>query len=133
GRPDLADDPRLANNAGRVAHEQEIDAAIAAWTSAHPAAHVLATLDAASVPGGPINSVADMVADPHFNARGLFQDVTVDGRPLTVPAMAPLLAQTPGRTDRAGPKLGEHTDEVLGSLLGLSVEERARLRQEGAI
>jgi crotonobetainyl-CoA:carnitine CoA-transferase CaiB-like acyl-CoA transferase len=133
GRPDLADDSRLANNAGRVQHEKEIDVAIASWTRARDAATVLKTLDEISVPGGPIYSVADMAADPHYNARGLFQEVAVGEARLKIPAIMPLLNDTPGRTEWAGPELGAHTDEVLNSLLGLSPDERAELRSQGVI
>jgi crotonobetainyl-CoA:carnitine CoA-transferase CaiB-like acyl-CoA transferase len=130
GRGDLADAVRLANNAGRVKHEQEIDAAIAQWTGANDSTVVLKTLDDIAVPGGAIYSVADMAADPHFNARGLFEEVEVDGRPLKIPAILPKLEATPGATQWPGPKLGEHTDEVLGTLLKLSEEERAQLRSD---
>src|SRR5262245_57308764 len=85
GRLDMATDPRLADNAGRVAHEQEIDAAISAWTASLDAAEVLQQLEAAAVPAGPIYSVADMMRDPHFHARGLFHEVEVDGNPLKPP------------------------------------------------
>ena len=133
GRPDLAHDPRLANNAGRVQHEAEIDAVIAAWTRAHDCTEVLAALEAVAVPGGPIYSVAEMMRDPQFQARGLFEQVTVDGAPLQIPAILPRLAETPGHTDWPGPKLGAHTDEVLRTLLEMSDEEIERLRAEGAI
>lgn len=133
GRADLADDPRLTNNAGRVQHEQEIDAAIAAWTRANDSTAVLKSLDDISVPGGPIYSVADMAADPHFKARGLFQDVEVGDRRLKIPAILPRLCDTPGRTEWAGPELGAHTDEVLGTLLGLSADERAELKSQGVL
>jgi crotonobetainyl-CoA:carnitine CoA-transferase CaiB-like acyl-CoA transferase len=130
GAAQLADDPRLANNAGRVQHEQEIDAVISAWTRANDAATVLRTLDDISVPGGPIYSVADMAADPHFNARGLFQSVDVDGKPLKIPAITPFLSETPGATRTPGPKLGEHTDELLQSLLGATQADLAKWREE---
>jgi crotonobetainyl-CoA:carnitine CoA-transferase CaiB-like acyl-CoA transferase len=133
GRPDLAEDPRLANNAGRVEHEQEIDAVIAAWTRAHDSSHVLAVLDDISVPGGPIYSVADMMSDPHFNARELFEEVDIEGRPLKIPAILPKLESTPGSTQWPGPKLGAHTDEVLETMLGLDATERAALRTSGVI
>lgn len=133
GRPEMAEDPRFANNAGRVEHEQEIDAAISAWTRAHASDVVLRTLEEASVPGGPIYSVADMFDDPHFKVRGLFEEVQVDGQPLKVPAITPRLEATPGATRSAGPKLGEHTQEVLGTLLGLSPERIAALREMKAI
>lgn len=128
GQPHMAEDPRLANNAGRVRHETEIDAVIAAWTGAYDSHTVIKTLDEISVPGGPIYSVADMAADAHFQARELFEDVVVDGQPLKIPAIAPKLTQTPGSTKWAGPKVGEHTDEVMTELLGMSVEQVQRLR-----
>jgi crotonobetainyl-CoA:carnitine CoA-transferase CaiB-like acyl-CoA transferase len=132
-RADLADDPRLANNAGRVQHEQEIDAVIAGWTRAHASAHVLAVLDDICVPGGPIYSVADMMSDPHFNARELFEEVDVEGRPLKIPAILPKLETTPGSTRWPGPKLGQHTDEVLTELAGLNQAELTELREANVI
>ena len=133
GRPDMAEDPRFANNAGRVEHESEIDAVIAAWTRSHDAATVQKALDDCAVPGGPIYSVADMAADPHFQARGLFEEVDVRGRPLKIPAILPKLSDTPGRTDHAGPQLGEHTQEVLRRLLGLTSDELSKLREQGVL
>jgi len=133
GRPEMAEDPRFATNAKRVENEEEIDAAISAWTGARGAADVLETLRKAGVPNGPIYNVADMMADPHFNARGMFESVEVNGKPLKIPAIPPLLGETPGRTDAPGPALGAHTDEVLESLLGLKAEARAELRAAGAI
>jgi crotonobetainyl-CoA:carnitine CoA-transferase CaiB-like acyl-CoA transferase len=128
GRDDMADDPRFANNMGRVQHEAEIDAAIAQWMSVRDSAVAVKILGDAVVPAGPIYSVADMMSDPHFNARGLFQAVEVDGQPLKVPAIMPLLTETPGRTDSGGPAIGQHTDEVLRGLLSLSPEQCASLR-----
>jgi crotonobetainyl-CoA:carnitine CoA-transferase CaiB-like acyl-CoA transferase len=133
GRPELADDPRMANNAGRVVHEKELDQAIGAWTESLAAADVLDVLGKADVPSGPIYSVADMLADPHFNARGLFEEVQVNGQPLKIPAMMPFLSDTPGRTDWPGPSVGAHNDEVLGQLLGYSADDLAALSRDGVI
>lgn len=133
GRADMADDPRLASNAGRVQHEAEIDAAISAWTSSLHAETVLQRLEEAAVPAGPIYSVADMMRDPHFQARGLFQRVEVDGKPLTIPAMAPRLSTTPGGTEWPGESVGTHTQEILGGLLGLSQAELAELQRQGVV
>ena len=133
GRPDLAADASLANNAGRVQHEREIDAAISAWTAAHDAAEVLQRLEAASVPAGPIYNVVDMMRDPHFQARGLFQQVEINGKPLKIPALPPFLSATPGGTTWPGPEVGAHNREVFGDFLGLSVAELDTLRQEGVI
>lgn len=133
GRPEMAEDARFATNAKRVENEKEIDVAISAWTGANASARVLEVLTGADVPNGPIYSVADMMADPHFNARGMFETVQVSGKPLKIPAIPPLLGETPGRTDAPGPKLGAHTDEVLEAVLGLKAEERSALRAAGAI
>ena len=133
GRPELADDPRMANNAGRVVHEKELDQAIGAWTGSLKAAEVLDVLGRADVPSGPIYSVVDMLADPHFNARGLFEEVQVNGRSLKIPAMMPFLSETPGRTDWPGPTIGAHNDEILGSLLGYGADDLAALSRDGVI
>ncbi len=133
GHPQLASDPRLATNAGRVVHEREIDAALAAWCAAHDAADILQTLDAAQVPGGPIYNVRDMFADPHFNARGLFENVTVNGKPLAIPAILPKLATTPGHTAWPGPEIGSHNEEVLREVLKLTPDEIAALRTRGVV
>jgi crotonobetainyl-CoA:carnitine CoA-transferase CaiB-like acyl-CoA transferase len=128
GQPQMADDPRFANNAGRVRHEQEIDAVLCAWTAARTSEDVLRVVTAAAVPCGPIYDVADMAHDPHFQARGLFEPVEINGREIKVPAIMPKLAGTPGATRTPGPKLGEHTEEVLRSLLGMTAEQIAALR-----
>ncbi|MGB5063343.1 MAG: CaiB/BaiF CoA-transferase family protein, partial [Candidatus Competibacter sp.] len=132
-RADLAEDSRLAHNAGRVEHQQEIDAAIAAWTATLNSREALARLEAAEVPAGPIYSVADMVADPHFQARGLFETVEIDGKPLKIPAIFPKLTATPGATDWPGPEIGRHNAEVFGGLLGLSAAELATLQRQGVL
>jgi crotonobetainyl-CoA:carnitine CoA-transferase CaiB-like acyl-CoA transferase len=133
GRADLATDPALQSNAGRVARQDEIDGAIAAWTSTLPSGEVLGRLERAEVPAGPILSVADMFEDPHFRARGLFEQVDAAGRPLAIPAILPKLSQTPGATDWPGPPVGAHTEEVLGGLLGLAPEQIAGLRARGVV
>lgn len=128
GRPDLASDPRLAGNPGRVEHEAEIDAAIEAYTSQHDFDAVLAALQAADVPAGPIYSIADIVRDPQYLARGMFESFELpDGRPLKIPAVVPKLSETPAQTAWLGPALGQHNDEIYGELLGLGPEERAEL------
>ena len=131
GRADLAEDPRLAHNAGRVEHQQEIDTAIAAWTATLDSRETLARLEAAEVPAGPIYNVADMVTDPHFLARGLFETVEIDGKLLKIPAIFPKLAETPGATDWPGPEIGSHNMEVFSGLLGLSAAELATLKGQG--
>ncbi len=133
GRPDMAEDPRLADNTGRVQHERDIDNAITAWTSAHDSQDILRQLEAASVPSGPIYNVEDMVADPHFQARGLFEEVDVNGNPLKLPALVPKLSETPGGTSWPGPEVGAYNDEVFKTFLGMSDDEVASLRDTGII
>ena len=133
GHPEMARDPRLANNAGRVQHEQEIDNALAAWCMSKDAAEILQLLEQARVPGGPIYNAADMLADPHFQARGMFEQVEIDGKPLKIPALVPRLTETPGRTDWPGGAIGSHTGQVLRDLLALSPEQIERLQADGVI
>ncbi|HRC85696.1 MAG TPA: CaiB/BaiF CoA-transferase family protein, partial [Thermoanaerobaculia bacterium] len=133
GRPDLAEDPRLAVNAGRVEHQAEVDEAIASWTRGRSVAEALAVLEQAGVAAGSLYDVADMFRDPHFQERGLFETVETPEGPLKVPALAPKLSATPGATEWGGSELGAHTEEVLRELVGLSAEEIERLRGEGVI
>ncbi len=132
GRSDLADDPELAHNPGRVVREAEIDAAIAHWCGGLDGAQVLAMMEKAEVPAGPIYSVADQFDDPHFRARGLFEAFQVNGKPLSIPAIAPRLDATPGRTDWTGPAVGAHNAEIFAEL-GLDAALQAELRLQGVI
>jgi len=133
GRDDMAADARLANNAGRVEHEAEIDQAIAAWTGSLSSVDALELLEDARVPSGPIYSVADMMVDPHYIARGLFEQVDVNGQPLKIPAMVPKLSATPGRTDWPGPEVGAFNEAVYGELLCLSAADIAALEGKGVV
>ncbi len=134
GRDDLARDPRLAHNPGRVEHEAEIDAAIEGWTGARSLPEVLEALEKAEVPAGPILSIADIAEDPQYRARAMFETVrTPDGRPLRVPRVVPLLGDTPAETRWVGPALGAHNEEIYGGLLGLGADEIERLRAAGTI
>jgi formyl-CoA transferase len=133
GRPDLAEDPQLADNAGRVARVEEIDGAIGAWTAQRPVADVLTALEVASVPAGRIYTIADIAADPHYLARGMIEQVTLeDGTRLAVPGIVPKLSETPGRHRRNAPGLGQDTDDVLREI-GLSAEQIAALKQRGIV
>jgi crotonobetainyl-CoA:carnitine CoA-transferase CaiB-like acyl-CoA transferase len=133
GRPDMAADLRFEDNAGRVEHEKEIDDAITEWTGSVSSEQALTAMEEAQVPSGPIYSVVDMLADEHFNARGLFEEVDVNGTTLKIPGMVPKLSRTPGRTDWAGPEVGAFNDEILGGLLGFSDDELNSMRDLGII
>ena len=89
GRSDLADDPRLADNAGRVKHQEEVDGAISRWTATLGSEELLERLAEAAVPSGPIYDAEDMMRDAHYNARGMFETVEVDGEALKIPAIVP--------------------------------------------
>jgi formyl-CoA transferase len=133
GRADLAADPALADNAGRVARVAELDAAIGDWTAQRTVDEVLAALDAASVPAGRIYTVADIAADPHYQARGMLAEVKMDdGSVLAVPGVVPKLSDTPGGHRRNAPRLGQDTDEVLREI-GLSAEQIEALKKRGIV
>ncbi|MDE2617225.1 MAG: CoA transferase [Burkholderiales bacterium] len=133
GRDDLANDPALADNAGRVARVQELDAAIGKWAAAMAVDAVLAALDAAQVPAGKIYTVADIAADPHYAARGMLQTVTMeDGSALTVPGVVPKLSATPGGQWRLAPALGQDSEAVLREV-GLTEAQIAALKVRGVI
>ncbi len=133
GRVDMASDPEYATNADRVRNEPLVDGAISDWTATKTAAEVVAILEAAQVPVGSIYTVKDMVDDPHYNARGMFEEVEVGGRPLKLPAMSPKLSGTPGGTEWPGPPIGSHNAEVLKSVLGKTDAEIEALKSNGTI
>jgi len=132
GRADLADDPALASNEGRVKRTEELDRVIGEWTASVTLDEALGVLARAEVPSGRIYSIADIVADPHFAARGMFERHQAGQQEVVLPGIVPRLSQTPGRTRWIGPRLGEHTDEVLGGA-GYGAAEIAGLRGRGVI
>jgi crotonobetainyl-CoA:carnitine CoA-transferase CaiB-like acyl-CoA transferase len=133
GRHDMAQDPRIQDNKGRVEHEAEIDGVIAGWCGSMPSGEALKLLEEARVPSGPIYSVADMFEDEHFKARGLFEEVEIDGQKRKIPAMVPRLSKTPGRTDWPGPELGAFNEEIYSGLLGLESGQVDELKARGVI
>ena len=133
GYPEMAEDPALSSNAGRVLHEAKIDQALNAWCAANNAASILHILDLNKVPGAPIYNVEDMVNNAHFNARGLFESVQINGQALKIPAILPKLDKTPSSTRRPGPKLGSHNQQVLSEILGLSAADLSQLAKDGVI
>ncbi|PSC70037.1 carnitine dehydratase [Micractinium conductrix] len=136
GRADLGiENPRYATDAARCEHERDILEVIEAWVAAHTSDEVIAAMNEARVPAGRILSTADIVQDPQYQARGMIESATPPsgGARISMPAMLPVLEGTPGATRWAGPELGEHTEEVLRSELGLGDAEVQRLRDGGAI
>jgi crotonobetainyl-CoA:carnitine CoA-transferase CaiB-like acyl-CoA transferase len=133
GRADLANDPALARNDGRVRQNDMLDEAITAWTSQHGLEEVLATLEKAEVPNGRIYTAADIHADPHYKARAMIEKHALpDGAPIEIPGVVPKLSETPGGTRWLGPALGQHTEEVLASI-GIRGEAVDDLRRDGVI
>ncbi|NMZ15722.1 CoA transferase [Pseudomonas rhodesiae] len=133
GRADLADAPELAHNDGRAAQSAVLDAAITHWTSSQPIDRVLSALEAAEVPAGRIYSVANIVSDPHYQARDMLLDAQLPGGvSVKMPGIVPKLSQTPGGVNWQGPALGQHTDEILGNL-GLGGADIQRLRASGVV
>ena len=133
GRTDLANDPTLGDNTGRVARVEEIDQAIEAWTLQKSVDEVLEALDSASVPAGKIYNIADIAADPHYAARGMLQQITLaDGSTLKVPGVVPKLSLTPGQHRRNAPDLGQDTDEILKEM-GLNAEQIHKLKAAGIV
>ena len=133
GRADLADDPTLADNAGRDLRRDELYGVIDRWAGSLPLAQVEATLLAAEVPASRIYSAADMFSDPQYLAREMFLSARLpDGKPFRMPGIVPKLSETPGAVNWVGPALGAHTDEVLAEL-GYDAAQIEALRAGGAI
>jgi crotonobetainyl-CoA:carnitine CoA-transferase CaiB-like acyl-CoA transferase len=136
GRPDLAADERFRNNPARVAHVDELDALIGAWVGARARDEVQRILDAAGVPAGPVYSVADIAADPQFQAREMITRVPDERVPdgtVAMPGIVPALSATPGTIIHSGRQLGADNAAVYGDLLGIGAEEIAALRARGVI
>ena len=134
GRPDLASEPRFVKNADRVRHRAELVPLLEAVMKTRPKADWLSALEAAKVPCGAINSLDEVFSDPQVQARGM---VTHWQHPLRADlplVSSPIkLEKTPVRTDRPPPMLGQHTDEVLGELLGVDAARLATLRDRQVI
>jgi len=133
GREDLAGDPALASNEGRVKRTEELDRVIGEWVAGRELDDALAILARAEVPSGKIYDVADIARDVHYQARGMLEQHRLeDGTPIKLPGIVPKLSSTPGQTQWLGPKLGAHTEEVLRGI-GYSTEDIGALRAQRVI
>ncbi|WP_279722604.1 CaiB/BaiF CoA transferase family protein [Acinetobacter baumannii] len=133
GREDLANRPEFEHNDGRAQQSDLLDAAIESWSRQHSIDEVLQQLEQAEVPSGRIYSVADMVNDPHFNARDMLLSTELpDGQVVKMPGIVPKLSETPGQVKWRGPELGEHTESVLKQY-GYQAEEIENLRVSGVV
>lgn len=133
GRTDLATAPNLANNIGRAANAELIDAAISTYTEQHSLEFVLQAMNVAGVPAGKSFDAADIAHDPHYQARDMILEAILpDGSKVKVPGIVPKLSQTPGQVTRPAPELGQHTAEVLGEL-GIDSAQQADWKARGII
>ena len=132
GHSALAEDTRLTSNAGRVEHQELIDEAIAAWTISKTSAQAMHILEEAEVPVGLIYDVQDMINDPQYQSRELFEKVQIGKKTLTIPAILPKLSKTPGATIHPGPEVGGATMTTLKNL-GYSEAELTNMKTNGDI
>ncbi|OYY54868.1 MAG: formyl-CoA transferase, partial [Polynucleobacter sp. 35-46-207] len=131
GRDDLANDPALENNDGRVARVAELDQAIGDWAKSMTTDEALKRLDTVAVPAGKIYTVADIANDPHFRARGNIETIQMhDGSHLDVPGVIPKLSRTPGSIRTLAPNIGENTDDILRGI-GLTSAQIDSLKERG--
>ena len=134
--PELATDERFIDHVARGRNQDELDVIIGEWAAGRQPDDIIDTLSAAGVIAGPINTVADVVRDPQFQARGMLVEHYDEAADRTVlgPGVVPVLSATPGGVRSAGPaRPGQHNDEVYGQLLGLLPEELTDLTEQGVL
>jgi len=135
GRPELASSSLYGDQRTRLENRQDVNEIVRDWCGSLPRDEILARCFAHRAPAGPLNNIADIFGDRQFHARrnlvALEEDDT--GETIMVPNVVPRLSRTPGRIRHLGPRLGEHTDEILTERLGLTPEEIAELRTQRVI
>ncbi len=136
GTPELADDDRFATHGARGRNQDEIDAIIGVWAGRRQPGDIIETLNAAGVIAGPINTVAEVVDDPQFRARGMLVEHhdEASGRTVLGPGIVPVLSESPGGVRNAGPAHpGQHNEEIYTGLLGLPAGQIAELTEQGVL
>lgn len=138
GRRDLAEDPALADGHARSLRESELDGIVREWTSQHSLTEAVEQLSAAGVPAGPVYDASGIADDEHYLARGMLQEIDVciegeDTETVRFPGVVPRIPGAEGQIRWVGPELGEHTESVLGGVLGIAGDELADLKREGVI
>jgi crotonobetainyl-CoA:carnitine CoA-transferase CaiB-like acyl-CoA transferase len=134
GRPDLVSDERFATNAARVNNRDDLIAALREIFLTRTMRQWLDALEGAGVPCGPINTIADVFADPQVQARGMRLDLPHPALG-SVPSVANPIkySATPLSYRSAPPMLGADTDEILRNILGIAPAEIARMRKAGIV
>ena len=134
GRPELVDDRRFASAQDRVEGCDELTAIFQLWLDGHSRAEVFEAAQEAGLPAGPVLSTGEVMTDPHFSSRGFFVDIDhPDAGSLTYTGLPFAISGAPSTSARPAPTLGQHTDAVLGGVLGVGADERNRLRRGGVI
>jgi crotonobetainyl-CoA:carnitine CoA-transferase CaiB-like acyl-CoA transferase len=136
GRPEMAEDPRLTTNVGRLEHRAEVDAVIASWAATLPAADAERSLNEAGIPASRTFTVADCATDPHFQAREMVRPVDDPLIGCTLhPGVVPVFDDGGQKGEIAwpGPPVGAHNDEIYAGLLGFGCSEMQALRSSHAI
>ena len=134
GREDLLVHPDYATTPGRAAKVEQIDAMVTAWTRERTKNEVMAVLTEAHVPCAPVRTAAEVVADPHLNARGVWKEIEHPRRGKTMVPISPIrLHGADPAVARPAPLLGQDTDRVLADVLGLGKDELAALHASGVI
>jgi CoA:oxalate CoA-transferase len=134
GREDLKDDPRFATNAGRVAHMDETDALVEAWTRTLPKMEVFARTKAYRIPCAPVRNAPEVMNDAHMHERGMLERVDhPELGEIVVPSTPLRLHDTDRVATQPSPTIGQHNAEIYGDWLGLSTAEILELRETGVI
>jgi formyl-CoA transferase len=133
GREDLATDPGYTVRNKRAEHGDEIYDLISPWARSLTVDEVESALDKAGIPFGRVQTLEDLLVDPHLKERGRFMEYEHMGKIFPMIAPYPLLSDTPGTVRSLWPSIGEHNEEIYQGLLGLSREELEALKEDGAI
>ena len=135
GRPELASSSLYGEQRTRIENRSDVNEIVRDWCGSLTRDEVLKRCNEADAPAGPLNNIADIFGDRQFHARRNLVSIDAEdvGETIIVPNVIPRLSETPGRIETLGPRLGEHTEEVLKSVLGVSDAEIASLRKKRVI
>jgi len=134
GHPEWGEDPRFLTEPDRVAHSNDLNSLINAWTSQHTKEEVIDMLVQQEVPCSPINDIEEVLNNPQIQHREqLVWRETVDGVKLPLPGVTVKMSETPGNVQCAPPRLGQDNERIYKEVLGFSDEEYARLKAEKII